>query len=232
MSSSGPGRPPITRVAGAAGAGIGRPRGSAPPAGGHLDDRAVDAHHDPGTAGHSGRGRVSGPDGRRRRPARALGGSVSKGCRSGRRPRSVPLRRRRRSSCRWRGRGTWEPTRQQAPPTPNAAVAATSLPPGKAGEALALRLAVEVGHPLACQLASPVGHKHHGLLSLGSAGTVTCPTLGSGPPADITQKGSTWWKTPEAGAGQGGTAATARRRWTRSTTSIDGRTDPGRVDGG
>jgi hypothetical protein len=41
-----------------------------------------------------------------------------------------------------------------------------SLPPGKAGEALALRLAVEVGHPLACQLAGPVGHQHHGLLSL------------------------------------------------------------------
>jgi hypothetical protein len=37
-----------------------------------------------------------------------------------------------------------------------------SLPPGKAGEALALRLAVEVGHPLACQLAGPVGHQHHG----------------------------------------------------------------------
>jgi hypothetical protein len=89
--------------------------------------------------------------------------------------------------------------------------------PGKAGEALALRLAVEVDHPLACQLAGPVGHQHHGLLSLGSAGTVTCPTLGSGPHADITQRGSTWWKTPEAGAGRGGMAAVARRRWTRST---------------
>jgi hypothetical protein len=61
--------------------------------------------------------------------------------------------------------------------------------PGKAGEALALRLAVKVGHPLAGQLAGPVGHQHHGLLSPGSAGTVTCPTLGSGLHADITQKG-------------------------------------------
>jgi hypothetical protein len=103
---------------------------------------------------------------------------------------------------------------------------------GKAGEVLALRLAVEVGHPLACQLSGPVGHQHHGLLSLGSAGTVTCPTLGSGPPADITQKGSTWWKTPQAGAGRGGMAAAAMRQWTRSTTRIDGRTGPGRVDGG
>jgi hypothetical protein len=40
-------RPPTTRVAGAAGAGIGRPRGSAPPAGGQLDDRTVDARCEP-----------------------------------------------------------------------------------------------------------------------------------------------------------------------------------------
>jgi hypothetical protein len=43
--------------------------------------------------------------------------------------------------------------------------------PGKAGEALALPLAVKVGHPLACQLSGPVGHQHHNFLSLGSAGT-------------------------------------------------------------
>jgi hypothetical protein len=41
-----------------------------------------------------------------------------------------------------------------------------SLPPGKAGEALALRLAVEVGHPLVCQLSGQVIRQHHGLLSL------------------------------------------------------------------
>jgi hypothetical protein len=75
--------------------------------------------------------------------------------------------------------------------------------PGKAGEALALHLAVKVGHPLACQLSSPVGHQHHGLLSLGSAGTVLGPTVGSRAHPDITQKGSTWWKTAEAGAGRG-----------------------------
>src|SRR5919106_2833041 len=34
-----------TRVAGAGGAGIGRPRGPAPPAGGHAGDRSVDARH-------------------------------------------------------------------------------------------------------------------------------------------------------------------------------------------
>jgi hypothetical protein len=40
------------------------------------------------------------------------------------------------------------------------------LHPGKAGEALAFRLPVEVGHPLVCQLSGQVIRQHHGLLSL------------------------------------------------------------------
>jgi hypothetical protein len=40
------------------------------------------------------------------------------------------------------------------------------LRPGKAGEALALGLAVEVVHPLACELSGPVSHQHLGRLSL------------------------------------------------------------------
>jgi len=38
--------------------------------------------------------------------------------------------------------------------------------PGKAGETLALRLTVEVGYPLACELSIPVIRQHHGVLSL------------------------------------------------------------------
>jgi hypothetical protein len=52
------------------------------------------------------------------------------------------------------------------PPTPPAAVAATALRPGKAHEALPFRLAVEVGHSLACQLSGQVIRQHHGLRSL------------------------------------------------------------------
>jgi hypothetical protein len=34
------------------------------------------------------------------------------------------------------------------------------LHPGKADEALALRLPVQFGHPLACKLSCPVSHQH------------------------------------------------------------------------
>jgi hypothetical protein len=63
------------------------------------------------------------------------------------------------------------PDPQQVPPTPPAAVAATALRPGKAHEALAFRLAVEVGHPLACQLSVQVIRQHPSSL-LGCAGVV------------------------------------------------------------
>jgi hypothetical protein len=75
--------------------------------------------------------------------------------------------------------------------------------PGKAGEALALRLAVEVGHSLACQLSGPVGHQHHGLLSWVQPAPSRARRYGADPLADITQMGSTWWKTSEGGAGRG-----------------------------
>ena len=55
--------------------------------------------------------------------------------------------------------------------SPSAAVAATALRPGKAHEALQFRLAVEVGHPLACQLSGQVIRQHPSLL-LGCAGVV------------------------------------------------------------
>jgi hypothetical protein len=39
------------------------------------------------------------------------------------------------------------------------------LHPGKADEALALRLPVEFGHPLACELSHQVNHQHLGRIS-------------------------------------------------------------------
>jgi hypothetical protein len=48
----------------------------------------------------------------------------------------------------------------------NATGAAAALRPVKAGEALVFRLAVELGHPLVCQLSGQVIRQHHGLLSL------------------------------------------------------------------
>jgi hypothetical protein len=118
-------------------------------------------------------------------------------------PAMTSSRRRRRASACWRGRGlhdartrTSSPTRQPAPPPPHAAWTATTVRPGKAGEALAFGLAVKLGRPLACKLSSPVTRQHHVPL-LGSAGTVMCPTVGSGPHRDITRRWSTRWKVPE-----------------------------------
>lgn len=71
-ASSGPGRPGTTRVAGAAGVGIGRQRGSPAPGGGHRDDQVVDARRQlvvyGGRCDHQARYR-GGEQRRRRRPA-------------------------------------------------------------------------------------------------------------------------------------------------------------------
>src|SRR6266508_1457900 len=51
-------------------------------------------------------------------------------------------------------------------PTPDTTGATATFRPGKPDEALTFCLAVELGHPLACQLSSPVTHRHHELLAV------------------------------------------------------------------